>query len=47
MPNEVKLQSSLHLYKRFDRLNYKAWFAIGELVDNAINSWLKGGKPKI
>lgn len=45
MSNEtVDIQPEVGMYAAFARLNYKPWFALGEFVDNAIQSYLANSK---
>ncbi|HKY35320.1 MAG TPA: ATP-binding protein [Polyangiaceae bacterium] len=46
----VQIRPKVGMYAAFARLNYKAWFAIAEFVDNSIQSYLSsslrgGGEP--
>jgi hypothetical protein len=41
---QVDIQPEMAIYRVFRHLNYKAWFALAELVDNALQSFLTNRK---
>ena len=46
----ISIQPEVGMYAAFARLNYKPWFALGEFVDNAIQSYLENAEtlgPKL
>lgn len=45
---EVEIRPEVAIFSAFSRLNYKAWYALAEFVDNSIQShlaWLASGDP--
>lgn len=42
--DEVNIQPGVGMYALFPAMTYKPWVAIGELVDNSIDSYVKNQK---
>ncbi len=40
LPALVEIRPEVAIFSAFSRLNYKAWYALGEFVDNALQSYL-------
>ena len=53
MTDKDKIKDTVHIrpevefYHSFRALNYKAWHAMAEFVDNSVQSWLDHGKKKL
>ena len=44
MDNSLDIQPPQRIYNVFKHLNYRYWYALGEFVDNSIESYLKNKK---